>query len=185
LVKLGLERSEISAGDDAIIRARWTQAFAQKFPQAKLSADLFHKDDPADAKPFAVVPLAAAPEKPLTVEGRALSLPAGKFRVQLTAAEADLGSTPITADLYVNEPRTLELNDVSSNPDLLERIARASRGRMLAVDQASEVLSLIEDPQHTVSQQFEIRVWDHWLMFVVLCALLTGEWVLRKLNGLP
>jgi hypothetical protein len=185
LVKLGLERSEISAGDDALIRVRWTQAFAQRFPKAKFSAELLPKDAPADAKPLSVVPLAAAPERPLTVEGRALSLPAGAYRVHLTAAEADLGPTPITAELYVNEPRSVELNDVSSNPALLEKLALASGGRMLTIDQASEVLSLIEDPQHTVSQQFEIRIWDHWLMFAVLCAVLTGEWVLRKLNGLP
>jgi hypothetical protein len=35
------------------------------------------------------------------------------------------------------------------------------------------------------SRRHETRLWDSWWLLMLFCALVTTEWVLRKLNGLP
>ena len=123
--------------------------------------------------------------RPLVHEGRLVSLAAGKFRVTLTAENADLGPEKITARLYVQEPKTPELNDLSANRQLLTQVAEASGGRLFSPDEAGQIPTLLQPPTESTSIHNEIPLWDHWLVPALLCALLTIECIIRKLNDLP
>ena len=211
-VRFGPERSDIQLGEDVLIRAQWTRPFAQRFPKLTAQAEIYRVDAKSDkpqskpqpkletkpksaapsasqsasqSKPFSTVELHPAENRPLVFEGRAVALPAGEYKIKLIAKDADLGVEEITTGLYVQEPKTLELSDLSANPELLKEMAQASGGRLFLPDQIAGIPELLKPPQQQTSHPEDIRLWDDWRLLLCFFALLTAEWVLRKLNGLP
>jgi len=184
-VKFGPERTDVEVGQDAIIRARWTRAFLRRFPKLKAKAKIFRTGDKHPTKPFATLPLVPAETRPLVHEARAVSLPAGDYHIKLVVHKADLGPDEISAQLYVNEQPTLELSDLSSNRELLTQLADASHGELFYPDELQKLSERFQNPQLSTTIHQEIALWDHWLILLLFFGLLTAEWVIRKLNGLP
>ncbi len=183
-VRLGLERPVISEGDDAVIVARWDQRFLERFPNLKVRAAL--KLGGADSKhPEITVDLKPDPDRPLIHTGRATALRGGEYSVRLVVEGADIGPTPITADLSVLEKLSPELADVSGNRPLLEQLATTTGGKFYRINEAKDVTEKFQQVKEKLSQRNEIPLWNHWLIFLVFCGLLMTEWVLRKMNGLP
>lgn len=185
VVKFGPDRSDIEVGEDAVIRARWTQQFLKRHPELKAKAQVSRIGDDADDRPFSTIELVPEENRPLQFEGRLVSLPSGQYRVRLVVDGADVGDEEIEATLYVHEPLTLELSDLSANRDLLDELANVSRGRVFYPDEVHEIPKLFEDPKTASTTREEKRLWDKWYMLVLFFGLLTSEWVVRKLNGLP
>ncbi|MEK6262128.1 MAG: hypothetical protein AABP62_26320 [Planctomycetota bacterium] len=183
-VRFGPEKTDIELGQDATVRAKWMAPFLQKFPKLKAKAELFRIGDKPD-KPFTTVELAPPTGRPLQFEGKAVSLPAGEYRVALSTENADLGPKPIEAALYVHDRPSLELSDLSANRDLLTQIADQSGGRLFLADELHELPRQFKTFEETTSLYEESPLWDRWPWLAVLFALMTTEWVIRKLNGLP
>lgn len=181
-VRFGPERPTIDAGDDALLRARWSEHFLRRFPKLKARAEFFK---PEGDTPVMTVDLTPLETRPLIHEGRALGLDSGEYRVRLMVDNADLGAGDISAELVVAERVTTELSDVSANRDLLEQMADATGGKLYFPDQLAELPKLFEGTTETTTHREEIALWDHWLTLLVFCGVLVSEWVLRKLNGLP
>ena len=184
-VKFGPDRTDIEVGEDAVIRARWTRRFLKRFPRLKAKAEIRKVDAKKNSKPFQTLDLTPAEGRPLEHEARAVALPSGEYRVKLVVEGADLGDDDVSTFLYVNEQQTLELSDLSSNRQLLTEVADASDGRLFLPDQVREIPDLFRDPNLTSTVRSETELWDHWFVMLLFFGLLTGEWVLRKLNGLP
>ncbi len=184
-VRFGPDRSDVEVGDDAVIRAQWTQAFLRKNPNIKARAIIHRAVDAESEPPFAEIQLDAIDTRPLIHEARAVALPPGEYRVTLVVENADVGSEEITAVLYVNEKSTPELSDLSANRELLAQVADVSGGRLFYPDEVGGIAELFRDPNFTSEERTETRLWDHWLVILIFFALLTSEWVVRKLNGLP
>ena len=110
---------------------------------------------------------------------------AGEYRVRLETDDAKLGDSPIQAELLVTERLTPELADVSANREWLAEIARATNGRLFGAGDASELPKVFERATESVSEHKQVTIWNHWIVLAILLALLSTEWVLRKLNGLP
>jgi hypothetical protein len=183
-VRFGPERPDIELGQDANLRARWIGPFLKRFPKLKAHAEFFRKGDPP-GKSFTKVELAPLTGNPLLHEGKAVSLPAGEYRVALTTDNADLGPKPVEASLYVHDRPSQELSDLSANRDLLTQIADVSGGRLFLPDQLRELPKLFKTFDGNVSLYEEKPLWDRWPWLVLLFALMTTEWVIRKMNGLP
>ena len=183
-VRFGAEKLELERGQEARIRARWTHAFLQKFPKLKARAAFFRRGDAGD-QPFTTIDLVPLPDLPLQYEGKVLSLPAGEFRVRLEADQATLGEKPIETTLFVHDKPSLELSDLSGNHDLLAKIADASGGRLFLPDEVREIPKMFKKVEESTSQYQEVSLWDRWPWLLVLFSLMMGEWVTRKLNGLP
>lgn len=183
-VRFGPEKAEVETGQQIRIRARWTQTFLHKFPNLKSRAEIYRQAEP-NAVPFTTVDLVPSRGISYQHEGRILSLAAGEYRIRLTADAADLGDKPIETKLFVIEKLNPELSDVSVNRDLLAKIADTSGGRLFLPDDVHELPSLFKKGDETLTQYHEIALWDRWPWLVVLFALMTCEWVIRKLNGLP
>ncbi len=184
-VRFGPDRSEIEVGEDAILRARWNQRFLNEFPDLKARAEFFDVDAPEGAGPVATVALEPTDTRPLIHEGKATSLDAGEYRVELTVSNADLGDEPVTAELIVAERGTSELAELAADRNLLEQIAEVTGGRFFYPDEIDEIPELFASVTQHESSREEIPLWDHWLVLALSFGLLTTEWVLRKLNGLP
>ena len=182
-VRFGPERPDIELGHDAILRARWMAPFIQKFPKLKAHAEFFRSGDPP-GKSFTKIDLAPA-ANPLLHEGKAVSLPAGEYRVALTTDNADLGAKPVEATLYVHDRPSQELSELSANRDLLTQIADVSGGRLFLPDQLHNLPKMFKTYDGNVSLYEEKPLWDRWPWLVLLFALMTTEWVIRKVNGLP
>jgi hypothetical protein len=183
-VRFGPDRSDIELGDDAILRARWMAQFLARFPKLKAKAEIFRTNDPP-GRVFTTIDLVPAAGRPLQFEGKAVSLPAGEYRVALTTENADLGPKPVEATVYVHDRPSLELSELSANRDLLVQVADVSGGRLFLPDELDELPKQFKTYDATLSRYEEAPLWDRWPWLVILFALMTTEWVIRKLNGLP
>lgn len=182
-VRFGPDRPDLELGQDAILRARWVASFVQKFPKLKAHADIF-RAGPNQTRPITSVDLAPSPSNSLVHDGKAVSLPAGEYRVSLVVENADMGSKSVEATLYVHDRPSLELSELSANRDLLVQIADQSGGELFLADQLHELPKRFKTFNGSVSMYEESPLWDRWPWLVLICALMTTEWVIRKVNGL-
>jgi hypothetical protein len=183
-VRFGLERSEIDAGEDVLIRARWEQRFLTQHPDLQARAEVRPLADP-DGPPVMTINLEPVDTRPTIHEGSATALEPGEYEVRLVAEGLELDEEPITAELSVAERLTTELAELSANRNLLEQIAEVSGGRVFFPDEVDQIPALFESVNESEHTRGEIALWDSWLVLLLCCGLLTTEWVLRKLNGLP
>ena len=183
-VRFGLEKEDLDLGQPALVRARWTQAFLSKFPKLKAKAIVYRKQN-QNVTPFSSIELTPIKNQPLQHEGSIMSLPAGEYLIRLAATEAELGAKTIETNLFVHDKPSAELTDVSTNRDLLAKIADASGGRLFLPDETRDLPKMFRKIDETIAEYHEVTLWDRWPWLVVLFTLLMAEWVLRKLNGLP
>lgn len=184
-VKFGPEQPEVTVGDNVLLRARWTPEFLKRFPQLKARVDIFRAKDPANAKPFSSLELKPDQTRPQVHEARSVALPAGSYKAKLAVTNADLGPQEISAGVFVEEPKSLELSDLSGNRELLSQLAQLSGGQLVLPEKVHTIPELLRGPTATQTLREESLLWDHWLILVAFCVLLMAEWVIRKLNGLP
>lgn len=185
-VKFGPERTDILAGEDAIIRARWSQQFLRRFPKLEAKVEVYRVNSrTANNRPFSTVELEPIETRPLLHEGRVGGLPVGEYRVRLLVDNADFQGEVFEADLYVNEPQTAEFSDLSANSTLLQEIAAASGGRVFQANELEKLPELFSDVTTSSSTQHDYELWNHWSMLLVFFGLMMVEWCLRKINGLP
>ena len=91
----------------------------------------------------------------------------------------------MATSIYVSERTSGELFELGANAELLRNIAESSGGEVLTPDRLHEVVRLLQPPDTTMRSPTETTLWDHWLTMTLFFSLLTAEWFLRKLNGLP
>lgn len=184
-VRLNLRENPVPSGQDAFLTARWEPRFQQQNPNLKAFIEVYAETDAAMARPIARQPLLTAEGRAGFSEGRVGGLLSGSYKLKLVTEGADLGPEPVTTMLYVQEPTTGELSDLSANRDLLSKIAAAGQGQLVMPDEIQRIPDLIQPPDRRNQSREERTLWDHWLTMLIFFALLTTEWVVRKLNGLP
>ncbi|HMC65675.1 MAG TPA: vWA domain-containing protein, partial [Gemmataceae bacterium] len=144
---------------------------------------------------LALVPLARRTAQPRVLEGRVRDLPAGQYTVELAIPElADklLGPpapngkrTPLRASFSVSSGDSDELIDLATNWPLLEELAAKSGGKVFTPENAAELVDLLTKRSVTRELRDERKLWQWWPTLVLFVALLTVEWMGRKLAGLP
>lgn len=184
-VRFGPSESDIETGEDVLIRARWTRQFFREHPGLAARARIARMAADGEVQDFSTVELQPDDRHPLVFSGRAVSLPAGRYRVRLEADGVDFGGEPVEASLYVHERTSAELSEMSVNLQLLQQIADASGGRVFFPHELAELPEQFTDPEALAALRRETELWDHWSIMLVFFTLLTAEWVVRKLNGLP
>jgi len=185
IVRLSLRDNPIAAGSDAIVSTRWEPRFLEQHRQLKAFIEVYPDNDHPAPKPVARQPLHFAEGRPFVSEARISGLRAGAYKLRLVTDQADLGAVPVETTLYVQEPATGELSELSAHRDLLARIATAGQGKLILPHQLRDIPDLIRPPESRSLQQSETSLYDHWLTLLLFFALLTTEWVVRKLSGLP
>jgi hypothetical protein len=183
-VAFGPVQPSVESGDPALFRASWTRNFLDRFPNLRAQGIVSRLDDPQHA-PVQTFDLTPGSGGPLDFQGQALNLPPGDYRVELQVDSADLGTEKVIAELQVQEPSTSELSDISGNRPLLETMAEFTEGRMLLPHEATQIPDIFRTVTDTTTERSELALWNSWPYLLLFFALLTTEWVLRKLNGLP
>jgi uncharacterized membrane protein len=102
----------------------------------------------------------------------------GEFTAHVTSAAGNRDKR-----LVVKSPR-LEMEDVSVNHPLLNRLALETRGQVLTVSDAPAQLAGIPSLERQTPNPSTNPLWNGWAPLIIFVLLITGEWVLRKVYGM-
>jgi hypothetical protein len=89
-----------------------------------------------------------------------------------------------TSDVEVTEDTAAELANVSGDEAQLRRIASASGGEMLRIEDAVNLPDTIREAGEKLPGFFEYPVWDSGYLFAFVVGCFGVEWALRKRIGL-
>ena len=133
-----------------------------------------------------VTVLLPSTDVPERFTGRLPRLTAGAWRVQLNVADGKIQlKETVQSELLVRKQLSAELANVSCNRDLLTQLSELSGGELIEPFDAERLISLVQPKEQAEEKLQERTLWDHWLILLIFFTLLTSEWVIRKLNGLP
>ena len=110
----------------------------------------------------------------------------GDYRVRVTATHEG-ESVGLAMTRFLVNHRDPELDNPSANPDLLRELAYLSGGDFLTPEELLKRLRKWADegpPILEVKHSERRNLWDNWFTLLVFTGLLTGEWALRRKNGL-
>lgn len=182
-VKFSLNKTDVDAGEIATATARWTQEYLKEHPNIKSTVEIVRAAEPDQI--VASFELQTQKNNPQLQEANLPELDPGEYELRLKPSTQQPGDKEIVTPLFVHEVKTIELGNLASNPQLLTEMAESSGGKLLTPGTIDELLELIPNLNQEISNQDEVSLWDHWLILVLIMGILTVEWALRKLNGLP
>jgi uncharacterized membrane protein len=110
---------------------------------------------------------------------------AGPIRFEWTAKGANGEELGTLKSGWVCQPAAKEYQQLNANQDCWERIAAASGGKIIELDELNDFCNSI--PVNS-SMATEVQVtpwWHNWLLFVSAIGCLVTEWGLRRWKGLP
>src|SRR5207248_2200292 len=93
-------------------------------------------------------------------------------------------ATPAAAKVTIRENFAQELANISPDEARLKRIAGASGGEMLGLDEINQLPSKLRQSRERQTQFVEYRLWDSPYLFALIAGCLGCEWALRKRLGL-
>ena len=185
-VRLGVETAEVTAGDPIEITARWRRDVLERIENLTARAE-FHAAEGADSNgtPLAVVPLTAVDGRPLLFRGQATGLSAGDYQIRLSVSDPSIDTSGVTANVFVHPPTSGELNNLAADHLRLAELATASGGRLVTLDQLDQLEQLLKGTSQHRERTEDMLIWNHWAVLIGFFVLMTSEWVLRKVHGLP
>ncbi len=112
----------------------------------------------------------------------------GRFKVGLPGAwklraTASGASDLPTETTILAQGTDIEKTGQPARPDVLEEIAKVSRGRSILPSQLPDLIREIDALPEPRPLENRIPLWSHWATVAVLIVLLVVFWVGRKLNG--
>jgi len=115
--------------------------------------------------------------------GHWTGLAPGEYEFGVSASD---NGSPIGTDVgrFVVEERTLESIDVRARPEVLAAMARASGGAFYPLEEWRELADRLRQPPRLVEEVRELTMWGQGWVLVSVLVVLSGEWVLRKRNGM-
>jgi hypothetical protein len=195
-VRFGTPQPVYRPGEAVEVVARLSEALGKPRPDLMAGAKVVR---PAEGKEperaVALVPLTNRAGQPRVLEGKLRDLPPGRYAVELAIPEmadklmapAKEGEPekPLRAAFTVLPPESRELIDLEMNLPLLEGLAQASGGRVFAPWEIEELEKLLVRQGLPHVERQEQRLWQWWGILAAVVVLLTAEWGLRKVAGLP
>ncbi|HEV8606179.1 MAG TPA: hypothetical protein VGQ99_12475 [Tepidisphaeraceae bacterium] len=116
--------------------------------------------------------------------GELSGLPEGQYDVKVWAPIGDGSVTELTLPLKIERNSEAEMADLSGDRDFLQRLADASGGACINLDQIDTLPRLVSDARLRQPRTAEIDLWDSAYLFLFVISCLTAEWALRKRLGL-
>jgi hypothetical protein len=180
-VKLGTDKFEYLDGEDIVVRARVLSEKMLPVADAMVTATLLRKGDDAVV---AKSTLDCLPESGGHYEGKFLTVPAGSYAVKLTIPGREQELAGLVTELEVKEAPTRELVELSADAAMMEELAARSGGRSFSLDDFGRLSGSLRPMKWSHVTTSEVRLWNHWLLLILFCAMVTVEWGIRKLEGL-
>ena len=149
-------------------------------------------------KAVALLPLGRREAQPRVLEGKVRDLPPGDYAVELVIPDladklmmgagpdgAKKTGEPLRALFTMKPPDSKEMIDLETRWPLLEEIAAKSGGKVFTAEDAGELLNLLVNQTIPHTERHEQKLWQWWVLLVLVLGFLTLEWAARKLVGLP
>jgi hypothetical protein len=135
------------------------------------------------------LPLIYRPESPGIYAAEIASLPEGRYRVELENAEAGApGSAPaqrVDAEFSVSSAIDSEGVELTADRGVLTSVAALTGGRVLEPVELASLAERLGPATVSGTERRQTDVWNSWPWLILILALLTAEWVLRKRVRLP
>lgn len=110
---------------------------------------------------------------------------AGDYWVRVSATKNGEALGPAAQTRFIVDPRDLELDHPSADPDLMRQLATITGGAPLKPDElAAWAKRLSERKFGDLTQVETVTLWDNWWALLAFAACMTLEWALRKRWGL-
>jgi hypothetical protein len=196
-VRFGTREPVYDQGQEVDVVVRLAEDVPPLSPESRAGARILRlgEGDPPSEEAVALVPLKARPAQPRVLEGRVRDLPAGQYRIELAIPElADKLIGPsgpdgqpgkLRAPFSVSPRDNPEMLELATNWQLLQELATRSGGKVFTPENAAELGDLLQKKVDTHLVPTERKLWQEWGTLALFLLLLTGEWVGRKLAGLP
>lgn len=107
----------------------------------------------------------------------------GQHKIELVGTSSSLGQLNGRSNLLVSDLNR-EFYGAAQNSDLLKRIAGETGGKYYTTDQTDSLLDDLTYRQSPYSERVTKDLWDMPINFMLIIALLSAEWFLRKREGL-
>lgn len=187
-VRLGVETAEVTAGEAVAVTVRWRPDVLERIGDLSAQAE-FHpapsKGETAAGSPLAVARLTAVDGRPLLWRGQATGLPPGDYQVRLSVSDPGIDTAGVTADVFVHPPTSGELNNLAADHLHLAELAVASGGQLVTLEQLDSLAELLVGTRSHRELTEDMLIWNHWTVLLGFFVLMTAEWVVRKVHGLP
>jgi hypothetical protein len=187
-LQVGLDRYLMTPSEAAELKARVSTKNGQPLtepPRVKVEQIApGGQPIPESARSLEMLPVAGAPGIwQLSLNG----LDEGSWRITTTHRHAELKGLAEVRDLIVRSQNGLEGLDLGGDLPGLTRMAAVGGHLAGAMDQARPILQDLASKLKPRSQEHRetLRLWNSYLTLLLVVALLSAEWVMRKRLGLP
>ena len=196
-IRFGTREPAFRTGQDVEVIARGTEAVRKLGANSIKGARLIKlpaKEGEVE-RTLTLTPLSQPESRPRDLSGKFRELVPGKYAVELEIPEwADQLTGPVGADgrattlrstFEVLPPDNEELVELSADMPLLDEIAKSTGGKVYTPDEVAELIEKLSAQVAKVEMNTEYPARKSWLTLVIVLALLSLEWGLRKWAGLP
>jgi hypothetical protein len=194
-LRLGTSQPIYSRGEEVKILVRLNEEFGPIKPDLLAAARivLSHAEPGNEDQTVAFVPLGRRAAQPRVLEGRIRDLPPGEYDMELVMpdynekllASSGPPARPMRAHFTIRPPQSKEMIDLETRWPLLEQLAAESGGKVFTPEDAGELVDLLVHQSVPYSERYEQKLWQWWVVLVLVLAFLTIEWTCRKWAGLP
>jgi uncharacterized membrane protein len=109
----------------------------------------------------------------------------GAYRAQVTVSAPDGSEVGKTQTGWTSDPAADEFRDLKPNRALLDRIARATGGQVVAASDLDGFVKSLPTRHADVTEPYVRPVWHQPWVFLLAILCLTAEWGVRRWKGLP
>jgi hypothetical protein len=189
-VRFGSREPVYRADQEVAIVARFSDKVKKLPADALAGARLIRKPKPGVEEVNGLMPLRPHPVIPRELDGSQANLPAGEYDVELVIPDIEdklngPDGKKLRAHFQVLPADTGEMLDLGTNWLLMEDIAAKSGGKVFPAERANELVDLLQSRSATREYAIEQKMWQSWWTLILFIVLLSLEWVVRKLGGLP
>jgi len=173
--QIGVDRSEYRPGDRVALTARMLDEFYRPIRRPEVAARL---SGPSGAQS---VLLRAIPGSPGLYGTTIVAGGSGAYRIELAPPVV---TGPATYARFLVQQVSLEFQQPEMNEALLRRIAAASGGRFLGLEEVPGWVQRLPRRTLTVRSLRETDIWNAPILLLAALALLGLEWVFRRRAGM-
>ncbi|HEX4132238.1 MAG TPA: VWA domain-containing protein, partial [Pirellulales bacterium] len=175
--ELAVDRREYRRGESARLRVRFADDRAAPADDDGVVVMVEHEGHPNRR-----VTLTRNASHRGIFEGSLAKLADGKYHAWITAPALEGSGT--SADFRVSAPPG-EFERVQMDLPALARAAEETRGHAYTIADAGNLLHDLPAGQEVPVEALPPKMlWNHWLVLLTLVMVLTGEWTLRKKQGM-
>ncbi|HWA97442.1 MAG TPA: VWA domain-containing protein [Pirellulales bacterium] len=175
--ELSVDRREYRRGESARLRVRFVDERAAPADDAGVVVMIEHEGNPNRR-----VTLTRNASHRGIFEGLLPKLADGKYHAWITAPAIE--GSGASADFRVVAPPG-EFERVQMDLAEMKRAASETRGHLYTMADAARLLDDLPAGEAVPVESLPPKVlWNHWLVLLALVVVLTGEWTLRKRQGM-